>query len=254
MALYDEIAALLPVLRRFARVAIGRADAADMLIVSSMEAIADAAIADTPGTTLRYRLFLAVGRAWVGSRVVALRRAVQRQDATAQAVAGTSPVERAALLLVSLERFSAAEAAAILGMSRAEFAVRLADARAAMLAAAPRRVLIIEDDGAAAACLAALVVESGNRVCATAGSEAEAVAAGAEHLPHLLLADVHLGLGGSGAAAAAAILERLPAAVIYVTGYPELIEESGEAPPGMVLAKPFASDALVTAIQRALRG
>lgn len=253
MALYDEIAAILPALRRFARTAIGRPDAADALILASMDALADVALADDGGP-LRLRLFEVLGRAWTESRLVALRRLPARQDALVRVIVSAQPMERAALLLVSVERFSAAEAAGILGLEQAEFDRRLVDARRALFGIAPRRVLIIEDDADAARCIAEVVVEAGHRVCATAETEAGAVVAGAEHLPHLVLADVHLGLGGSGAAAAAAILARIPAGVIYVTAYPDLLEGEVDAPPGTVLPKPFASAALTAAIREALGG
>ena len=64
------------------------------------------------------------------------------------------------------------------------------------------KVLIVEDEVLIAMHLELLVSGFGHQVCAVTGSEAEAVAYAASHLPDVALMDIRLAHGGSGIDAA----------------------------------------------------
>jgi two-component system, response regulator PdtaR len=68
------------------------------------------------------------------------------------------------------------------------------------------RVLIVEDDAIISMLLAELLAELGYDVCATAATEAEAVAAAIRDKPDLMIVDARL-RGGSGVSAVAEILQ-----------------------------------------------
>lgn len=63
------------------------------------------------------------------------------------------------------------------------------------------RVLIVEDDDMLASLIAEQVVDLGYEVCAIARDEYDAVTAGIKHRPNLVLMDLRLANGTSGAAA-----------------------------------------------------
>ena len=77
------------------------------------------------------------------------------------------------------------------------------------------RVLIAEDDGLIATLLADLLVGMGYEVCASAATEAQAVAAALQHKPDLMIVDAGLGRG-SGIAAVEEILRAGPLAHVFV--------------------------------------
>ena len=111
------------------------------------------------------------------------------------------------------------------------------------------RVLVIEDDALIAMVLSDLLASMGHDICATAGSEAEAVSAAARYRPDLMIVDARLG-GGSGVAAVEEILHAGPIAHLYVTGDPAEVQM--REPGAVVIRKPFRRAELVRAIQTAL--
>lgn len=111
------------------------------------------------------------------------------------------------------------------------------------------RVLVVEDEGMIAMALEEAIVEMGHVVCATAGTEAEAVAAAYHTHPDLMIVDGRLRIG-SGIAAMRKILTKRYIPHIYVSG-DSLVAEDID-PRSVVLRKPFSDDELVAAIASAL--
>lgn len=241
----------LPMLRRFARAAVGNQAAGDALVreaLPGLAAAADASAGEERG--LRMALYAVLVRTIRDSAIVTFPNPAGAP--LSQALASLAPPERDALLLTSLEGFAEADAASILGTTPATLAQWTAAAREVLRRLEPARVLIIEDDDLMAEAMARIVANMGHSVVHRAVGEADALVAARSSAPHLVLADIQLGAGGDGLNAAQAIVAQAPVPVIFVTGFPERLL-TGEAPePAFVVSKPYREETLRTAIGQAL--
>ena len=111
------------------------------------------------------------------------------------------------------------------------------------------RVLVIEDDALIAMLLSELLVGMGHDVCATAGTEAEAIMAATRYRPDLMIVDAGLGRG-SGVSAVEEILRAGPLAHVFVSGDVESVWR--RRPDAIVIHKPFREAELARAIDLAL--
>lgn len=112
------------------------------------------------------------------------------------------------------------------------------------------KVLIVEDDALIAMDLADLLIAMGHGVCATAATEADAVAAAMRCEPDLMIVDGNLD-EGSGISAMRQILARGYVSHLYITGDPREIESLTQD--ATVLSKPFNMHDLAAGISKALR-
>jgi CheY-like chemotaxis protein len=109
------------------------------------------------------------------------------------------------------------------------------------------RVLLIEDDVLIGVLLAELLIELGHHVCATAQTEADAVAAAAHYRPDLILVDVTL-KQGDGLSAMRTIAQTSDARHVFMTG-----AGRREFPEGaVILHKPFCEPDLLRALAEVL--
>jgi CheY-like chemotaxis protein len=111
------------------------------------------------------------------------------------------------------------------------------------------RVLVIEDDALIAMMLVEVLIGLGHRVCATATTPAEAVAAAHEQRPDFLLSDVKL-RDGSGIDAVQEILRNTPVPHMYMTG--DIVGLKSRLPDAVAVRKPFSAAAQGKAIEKAL--
>ena len=111
------------------------------------------------------------------------------------------------------------------------------------------RVLVIEDDALIAMLLSELLAGMGHDVCATAGTEAEAVSAATRYDPNLMIVDARLGRG-SGVSAVEEILRAGAVAHVFVSGDAESAWR--RRPDAIVIRKPFRETELARAIDMAL--
>ena len=162
------------------------------------------------------------------------------------------PVERQTLLLVSLEGFSFADTAYILGLTEAEARGFFNRAQEDIRRQAPATVLIIEDEKIIALDIASIVEEMGHSVCGVAEREHEALAMARTTKPQLILADIQLKDGDSGIVAVQEILKSTDIPVIFITGFPEYLLTGRTVEPVFVITKPFKSETLKAAIAQAL--
>ena len=108
------------------------------------------------------------------------------------------------------------------------------------------RILLVEDDPVIGLLLAELLVGLGHSVCATVGTEPDAVAAAARHAPDLMVVDVHLA-EGSGISAMGTIGRTRAMAHVFMTGaLPNSLPVTTT-----VLHKPFFERDLVRALAEA---
>lgn len=111
------------------------------------------------------------------------------------------------------------------------------------------RVLVVEDEGSIAMALGDILNQMGHRVCGTAATESDAVAASHRSNPDLIIIDGRLRIG-SGILAMRKILSHAPVPHIYISG-DSLVAETLD-PHAVVLQKPFSEAQLAGAIVRAL--
>ena len=111
------------------------------------------------------------------------------------------------------------------------------------------RCLLIEDDALIALMLVEVLSGMGHRVCATAATPAEAIAAARQQGPDLVISDVKL-RGGSGVDAVEEIMRDGPIPHMFMTGDPAGLNL--RLPNAVVVRKPFSTAALAKAIEQAL--
>jgi CheY-like chemotaxis protein len=109
------------------------------------------------------------------------------------------------------------------------------------------RVLLVEDDKLIGVLLAELLVALGHHVCATAETEAGAVAAAAQHDPDLILLDIAL-RQGNGISAMRTIAQTSDARHVFMTGAGHRDIPAN----AVILQKPFCEPDLLRALAQAL--
>lgn len=253
MSLASQIAANLPFLRRYARALTGSQASGDALVRDMLErALADPAqMADLGGG--RVPLYRAFSKLWASAPVGDVATTAGEHEAGAQARLGTvPPPARQALLLTTLEDFTTAQAAAILGRTPEDIAALVAQAIADIEREQTTSVLIIEDEPLIAMQLEDLVTSLGHTVSGTAATRTQARAAVDAAMPGLVLADIQLADGSSGLDAVDDILRAGSMPVIFITAYPERLLTGDRPEPTYLVTKPFQETTVRAAISQAL--
>ena len=242
-----------PYLRRYARALTGDQERGDLLVQAAMEGLLTGVVELPADLPLRSSLFRALHQMWIHS-ADRDRNDLRESDGFApdRRLQVLSPEERAALLLTSMEGFSSAEAAQVLGASYDEMEERLMAADAALQRQLATDVLIIEDEPIIGLDLMRLTRELGHRVTGVAATRDEAVAMARQFEPGLVLADVRLADGSSGMDAAADILKSFEIPVIFITAFPEHLLTGERPEPAFLITKPFREDAVKALIGQAL--
>lgn len=255
MSVSHDIVRLLPYLRRYARALTGSQSTGDQYVRLCLEAILAEPDRIKNTDNLRVELFAVFHDAWdiVDSALPHAEGAAGGEpgDLPRQLAALPSP-ERQVLLLVSLERFSTAETARILGIDESDVVAKLDLARQELRRQASTRVLIIEDEPVIAMDIAGIVESLGHQVVGVASRHVEAVDLARQHGPGLVLADVQLQDGDSGIATVQEILLTMDAPVTKMTGFPERLLTGDRIEPAFIVTKPFDPETLKVAIGQAL--
>ena len=246
--MFRQIGRHAPYLRRYARALTGSQSKGDGLVQGTMEGLLSGDIHLHDGVPVRSALYAALHEAW------RRRETVQEPGATGadQHLQTLTADERAALLLTTMEGFSASEAGDILQRSTDEVEHLLTAADAALRRQLAARVLIIEDEPIIGLDLTRLARELGHTVTGVAATRAEAVAMAEETRPGLVLADVRLADGSSGMDATADILRSFDIPVIFITAFPEHLLTGERPEPAFLITKPFREDAVQALIGQAL--
>jgi DNA-directed RNA polymerase specialized sigma24 family protein len=239
-----------PYLRRYARALTGAQASGDGLVQTMMEGLLAGTVrlaADMSFRASLYRALLSTWRSQLGAEP-----APASDLGADQRLQTLDPERRAALLLVAMEGFDAAEAAQIMELPSEDMERRLTEAQAELEAELTTDVLIIEDEPIIALDLTRLVRELGHRVAGTAATRDEAVAMADEAPPGLVLADIRLADGSNGMDAAADILQRHDVPVIFITAFPEHLLTGERPEPAFLITKPFREEAVKALIGQAL--
>jgi CheY-like chemotaxis protein len=179
----------------------------------------------------------------------------ERADPAAAAerhLSGITPLPRQAFLLVSMEGFAEAEAAAILGVTEQELRRLVDESGRQMADEIATDVMIIEDEPMIAMDLEAIVTGLGHRVTGVARTHAEAVTLAKEKLPGLILADIQLADMSSGMDAVNELLQSMEVPVIFITAFPERFLTGERPEPTFLITKPFPPTMVSAVISQAL--
>jgi CheY-like chemotaxis protein len=243
----QKIAEHVPYLRRYARAMTGSQAAGDAYVKAALEAVlADRTVADHargPRVAV-YRLFT---RIWNSISINAEGEVEEPTRPTDVKLAGIMPLPRQAFLLVAVEGFAEADAAAILEVDVAELRRLVEQSGRELAAKIATDVLIIEDEAFIALELEALMESLGHHVIGVASTHAEAVALMNKRKPGLILADIQLADGSSGLDAVYEMLGSIEVPVVFITAYPERFLTGERPEPAFLIAKPF-DPATVSAI------
>jgi len=250
MTISDSLKTTLPYLRRYARAMSGDQAVGDRAVRGLLESLAKGEIAFDEALDPR----LAVFKAFNASALGLLRPDTDSEALTPgeQRLMTLAPEHRRALLLTAMEGFSIDETSKILEASTDAVERMIDQTQKEIDAALATRVLIIEDEPVIAMDIKAIVQKLGHDVVDVAVTRDEAVAAAKTHNPGLVLADIQLADGSSGAEAARSILAESNVPVIYITAYPERLLTGDKPEPAFLITKPFMPQTVIAAIGQAL--
>ena len=255
MSIGAEVAAHLPYLRRYARALTGSQSTGDAFVQATLEAaLADQDLADTLKGG-RVPLYAAFNKVWSSAymEVAEEEDAGDFKEAAARdQLKKVTPVNRQALLLTTVEDFTAEEAAEIMSMGEADVESLVREAIEEIERENTTSVLIIEDEPLISMQLEELVRSLGHDICGTAATRTQAQEVVASQTPGLVLADIQLADGSSGLDAVDDILAIDSMPVIFITAYPERLLTGDRPEPTYLITKPFQEDTVRAAISQAL--
>lgn len=246
MSLGQELAPHLPFLRRYARALTGSQQQGDDFVRRALEAIVADPNAFPRDLDPRLGLYAALIDQWENERE---RAEMEEHD---NRLGRITPRSRQALLLTTMEGFTAEDAGWLMRCERAEVEELAAEAFAEIERLARTEVLIIEDEPMIAMDLETLVTDLGHRVTGIAITHDEAVASARAQRPGLVLTDIRLADDSSGIDAVQEILADFTVPVIFITAFPERLLTGERPEPAFLITKPFQRSTVKAAIAQAL--
>lgn len=254
MNLADKISPELPFLRRYARALTGSQEGGDAYVVATMEAILEDPESFPTGFSTRVGLYRAFLKIWgsIDLNVSPERTGSDPEAGAHRTLQAVTPRPRQALLLTSLERFSAADAAAAMDIDKDALQRLIQNASAEITEQMKTRVLIIEDEPLIAADLHSLVVSLGHDVIGMARTRTQAVEIAIQEKPGLILADIQLADGSSGIDAVNDLIGSFEFPVIFITAYPDRLLTGQRPEPTFLITKPFEDETVMAVIGQAL--
>ncbi len=252
MSFVNQFGPHLPFLRRYARALTGSQTSGDAYIRASLEALAEAPDQIDDSLSPRVALYHFFHIIWGGTGAKLEDFSAEERVAADDRLLALAPIERQAFLLASVEAFSLAEVAQILGTDTNEVADLIDAAMIDIEKNLATKVLIIEDEPIISADLASLVEEMGHQVTGQATTRAEAVAMARDNPPGLILCDVQLADNSSGIDAAHDILSEINVPVIFITAFPERLLTGDKPEPTFLITKPFQENTVKACVGQAL--
>lgn len=254
MSLGDQVASNLPYLRRYARALTGSQASGDAFVRATLEAaLADeglkASLADG-----RVPLYRAFNKIWASAyQETGSASSESQHEAAAQGrLKQVTPLNRQALLLTTLENFTAGEAAEIMEISTDDVERLVREAVEEIDRESSTSVLIIEDEPLISMQLEDLVRSLGHEISGTAATRTQALEVAETTKAGLVLADIQLADGSSGLDAVDDILALGSVPVIFITAYPERLLTGDRPEPTYLVTKPFQEATVRAAISQAL--
>ncbi|MGB5086810.1 response regulator [Methylocystis sp. FS] len=252
MNLSREIAVHLPYLRRFARALCGSQKSGDAYVVATLEALVADPDAFPPNMSPKVGLYHLFMTSWSSIRLNTEAAADDEISAAQRNISLLTPRSRQAFLLRTVEGFSVADAAAILGATEEEVEALVTEAGREIAERVATDVLIIEDESLIAQDIEFIARDLGHRIIGVARTHQEAVELAARKRPGLILADIQLADGSSGLNAVNEMLESFDAPVIFITAFPERLLTGERPEPAFLISKPYKVDTVKATISQAL--
>lgn len=244
----EQLASLLPYLRRFARALTGSQVIGDAYVAEALTALIEGTAPKGPARIMLYRALLA--RVNAGNPMLA--DAAPGVGAADRNLAVLTPMARQAFLLVAMEQFTIDEVAVVLEITTDDVSSLLREASEDISAQISTQVLIIEDEPLIAMDLELILNSLGHRVERVARTEQQALAAARENPPGLILADIQLADGSSGLDAVKEILNEVSVPVIFITAYPERLLTGTKPEPTFLIRKPHHPETVRAVVSQAL--
>ena len=247
----DSVKRHLPYLRRYARALTGDQPTGDSIAMEALKSYLQSPQAGQPA--VKVHMFAAFHAVWqkagkpTGDGETGLKARAQHH------LAKLTPNSREALLLNSVEEFSVADVAEILGITLETAEVLLATAKQDLKNSVLGRVMIIEDEAIIALDLQTIVTSLGHSVTGVARTQTAAAKLAAERKPDLVLADIQLADDSSGIDAVRDILgSGIDCPVIFITAYPERLLTGERPEPAFLISKPYLEDQVQSAVSQAM--
>jgi CheY-like chemotaxis protein/DNA-directed RNA polymerase specialized sigma24 family protein len=251
MSLAESIAPHLPHLRRFSRLLTGNQQSGDGAVARVLQVIA-ADPTSFPQLPPRLGLYQCFLETLTRRYLDAGPKPGLIGETAARSLAALTPEGRQAFLLVSVEGFSAPEAASILQMSERRINGLLKEAGAEIGRQIATNVLIVEDEPLIALDLQRILEGLGHSVSSIARTHKDALKAARIEKPGLVIADIRLADGSSGLDAVNDILRSFAVPVVFVTAFPEKLATGTGPEPTFVIPKPFREDAVKAIVSQVL--
>jgi DNA-directed RNA polymerase specialized sigma24 family protein/CheY-like chemotaxis protein len=253
MTIAQKISPHIPYLRRYARALTGNQKSGDAYVAAVIESLsADPSSFDqelNPKVAL-YKIFTKIWRSLKINRQKSEGRAFDHDIDNKLDI--ITPPARQAFLLLTIEDFSNAEAAAVLDVSEKELDEMITQAGREIAEQIATNVLIIEDEPIIAMDVEHIVRSLGHDVAGIARTHSEAVALARRGGIGLVLADIQLADGSSGINAVNEILQNIELPVIFITAYPERLLTGERPEPTFLITKPFQPETVKAVISQAL--
>jgi CheY-like chemotaxis protein/DNA-directed RNA polymerase specialized sigma24 family protein len=254
-SLSQDIAPLLPYLRRYARALAGSQKSGDAYVRACLQAlVGDNTIIDREGGVKigLYHLFHVLWNATIVPPADADGASSIFEQTAQERLSTMAPESRQTLLLSTLEGFSVAETARIIDKTPDEVSQLIKQAIEEIDRQTKTDVLIIEDEPLISMDLTQIVESLGHSVTQVARTASEAIAAAKSHAPGLVLADIQLADGSSGIDAVKDILANMSVPVIFITSFPERLLTGERPEPTFLITKPFNPNTVKAGISQAL--
>ncbi|MCV9962910.1 response regulator [Pararhizobium sp. BT-229] len=254
MSLSMRIAAHLPYLRRFSRAVTGSQASGDAYVAAVLEALIADITLFPQGPNDRVNLFklFCTLLETISIDLPEISSPFSWEQRAAANLSVIPAAARKAFLLVSVEGFTPAEAAEILGVSDVEVAALLNEASEDISRQVATEVLIIEDEPLIAMDIEDMVTSLGHKVAGVARTHGEAITLFEKTAPKMILADIQLADGSSGIDAVNEILKSTAIPVIFITAFPERLLTGTKPEPAFLVTKPFNPEMVKALISQAL--
>lgn len=238
MNVAEELDREIPYLRRYARAVTGDSARGDRILASVCREILHSN--DRP--VGRVGLFKALDQVFTRLQV----------DDHCHEIAALSCDARRAFLLTAMEGFSVSDTATVMSCETDAVSALISAAEQDLAASLATEVFIIEDEPLVAAHIAQIAQSMGHRVTGQAVTRDSAVRRCLQDRPGLVVADVQLADGSSGAEAAEEIVTKLGTPVVFVTAYPQRLLTGERGEPAFLVPKPFRPDMVKAVMSQAL--
>ncbi len=250
----NDLKTHLPYARRFARALCGSQESGDAYVIQTLETLVEDRSVFNDYDSPKLVLYATLLKLW--NSIAVNRSAGPAADpATASAdrnLQALSPRSRQAFLLVSMEGFTTAETASVLGLKLDAVNALIDEASRDIANQIATEVLIIEDEPLVAMDLEAVMQEIGHKVLGIASTHSEALELAAKKRPGLVLADIQLADGSSGLDAVNDMLAAFEAPVVFITAFPERLLTGEKPEPAFLITKPFDPNVVKAITSQAL--